>query len=158
VGGGFPLFSALSNTSAPSTWCASRVERLPHPVGEESHARHTSGGEHQSQGEHPQLARAPVASSILEARRSITPGPAVDAAATRRISSRSGRPIASSWVTSSSVVRGLRVQLEHQVDHSGAGRGVEIAGGLVGEQQLRPRDEGAGERHALLLAPERVFG
>ena len=34
----------------------------------------------------------------------------------------------------------------------GAGGGVEVAGGLVGEEDAGPMAEGAGQRHALLLA------
>ena len=43
-------------------------------------------------------------------------------------------------------------QLEHQGGDKAGGRGVEIAGGLVGEQQFRADGQGAGDRDALLLA------
>ena len=46
----------------------------------------------------------------------------------------------------------LGTQREQEVHHLQAGVAVEIAGGLVGEQKLRPRRGGARERHALLLA------
>ena len=46
--------------------------------------------------------------------------------------------------------------LEDQVDHRPAGVAVEIAGRLVGEQQARPVDQGAGQRHALLLATRKL--
>ena len=38
------------------------------------------------------------------------------------------------------------------------GLGVEVAGGLVGQQQRRVVDEGAGDRHALLLAARQLVG
>src|SRR5690606_6918585 len=43
----------------------------------------------------------------------------------------------------------LRAQLEEEVDHEPAGRLVEIAGRLVGEQKLRPGGEGARQGDAL---------
>ena len=46
---------------------------------------------------------------------------------------------------------GMRA-LEHQIDDSGAGLEIEIASRLVRQQDLRPRGQGAGQRHALLLA------
>jgi hypothetical protein len=46
----------------------------------------------------------------------------------------------------------LRVEIEQQRDDAFAGVRVEVAGGLVGEQHGRPRDERARDRHALLLA------
>src|SRR5581483_6443758 len=51
----------------------------------------------------------------------------------------------------------LGVQREHELDHRGAGRRVEVAGRLVGEEQLRLGDEGARERDALLLAAREVL-
>ena len=57
-----------------------------------------------------------------------------------------------------SVVPYSRFMLEEEVDHAVAGAGVEAAGGLVGEEQLRAHDEGARERHALLLAAGEVLG
>ena len=47
---------------------------------------------------------------------------------------------------------GPRHQLEHQIGHRGGVGGVEIAGGLVGEQQLGTGREGAGQGDALLLS------
>ena len=44
------------------------------------------------------------------------------------------------------------VKLEQQIDHGGAGARIEIAGGLVGEQQPGFGDESARNGHALLLA------
>ncbi|HSJ98100.1 MAG TPA: hypothetical protein VLC53_13550, partial [Myxococcota bacterium] len=46
----------------------------------------------------------------------------------------------------------LAVHLEQQLDHVLAGGRVEVAGGLVGEQQPRLAHEGARHRDALLLA------
>ena len=50
--------------------------------------------------------------------------------------------------------RGARaaIQLHHDVDDPAARLGIEIAGRLVGEQDLRPIDERARERDALLFA------
>src|SRR3546814_3363562 len=50
--------------------------------------------------------------------------------------------------------RGARVGVhrEQQLDHRLAGVGVEVAGGLVGQQQGWPGDEGTRQRHALLFA------
>ena len=45
-----------------------------------------------------------------------------------------------------------RVELEQELDDACAGRGVEVAGRLVGEQHRRARHEGARDRDALLLA------
>ena len=47
-------------------------------------------------------------------------------------------------------------QLEQQVHDLLAGGAVEIAGRLVGQQQLRPADEGARHRHPLLLAARKL--
>ncbi len=43
-------------------------------------------------------------------------------------------------------------QLVQQLDHLGAGLGVEVAGRLVGEDDQRPLGQRAGDRHALALA------
>ena len=50
------------------------------------------------------------------------------------------------------------VQAREQLDDLRAGGGVEVAGGLVGEQEGGPRGEGAGERDALLLAARELAG
>ena len=50
------------------------------------------------------------------------------------------------------------VLLEQAIDDELTGIAVEISGGLVGEQQLRSGDEGAGDRHALLLAARQLAG
>ncbi len=53
---------------------------------------------------------------------------------------------------------GLGAQAEQQVHHRIAGGLIEIAGRLIGQQQPGPRGEGAGERHALLLAAGELPG
>ena len=45
-----------------------------------------------------------------------------------------------------------------EIDHGGAGSGVEIAGGLVGEEDGRAVDESAGEGGALHLAAGELMG
>ena len=51
-----------------------------------------------------------------------------------------------------------RRQIEHQVDDRAAGRLVEIAGRLVGDQQRGAGRERAGQRDALLLAARELRG
>src|SRR5258708_33462525 len=48
--------------------------------------------------------------------------------------------------------------LKQAIDDQPAGGGVEVSGWLVGEQQLRPGDESAGDRHPLLLASRELPG
>ena len=48
------------------------------------------------------------------------------------------------------------IQREQQIADGGAGALVEVAGRLVGEQQLRPVHERAGEGDALLLAARQL--
>ena len=57
-----------------------------------------------------------------------------------------------SWVTSTRVAPDVGAQLGEHVEDAVAGGAVEVAGRLVGEEDRRPRREGAGERDALLLA------
>ena len=59
---------------------------------------------------------------------------------------------AGSWVTSTSVAPRSRAQIEQQFDDRPAGRLVEIAGRLVGDQERGPRAKRARQRDALLLA------
>ena len=44
------------------------------------------------------------------------------------------------------------LQPEQQIDHMAAGLAVEVAGRLVGENELRPAAQGARDGDALLLA------
>ena len=56
------------------------------------------------------------------------------------------------WVA---ITRGdarLAHQLQELLEHALGGRRIEIAGRLVGEQHFGPVGDGAGNRHALLLA------
>src|SRR5262249_35382811 len=48
--------------------------------------------------------------------------------------------------------------VDQRVDDRGAGLGVEIAGRLVGQQQLWTARRGAGQRHPLLLAARQLAG
>jgi hypothetical protein len=48
--------------------------------------------------------------------------------------------------------------LEEQAEDARSGLGIEVPGGLVGEQQGGLRREGAGEGDALLLAPGELGG
>ena len=63
---------------------------------------------------------------------------------------------AGSWVTSTRVVPSRAPQLGQQLQDPAAGGAVEVAGGLVGEQDRRPGGEGAGEGDPLLLAPREL--
>ena len=50
------------------------------------------------------------------------------------------------------------VLLEQAIDDELTGIAVEVPGRFVGEQQLWSGDEGAGDRHALLLAARQLAG
>ena len=66
---------------------------------------------------------------------------------------RSAKPARSGlWVTSSTVLPARRVSLLEQGHHLGSGLGVQVAGGLVGEDQGGIMGQGARHRHPLLLA------
>ena len=65
--------------------------------------------------------------------------------------------ISRSWVTTSDGRAGLVDPVE-QLHHADRGDRVEVAAGLVGEQQRRVVDEGAGDRDALLLAAGELVG
>ena len=75
---------------------------------------------------------------MTSANGSLTPAPSrvseTMVPAESRITRRARAASAGSCVTSTSVVPGVAVQLDQQVDHGAAGFGVEAAGGLVGEQ------------------------
>ena len=57
-----------------------------------------------------------------------------------------------SWVTTTRLVRCLRLSVAHQVEHRVGGVAVEVAGGLVGEDARRLGDQRAGDGDALTLA------
>ena len=61
-------------------------------------------------------------------------------------------------VTMTMVVLALAVDLEEELVHLLARARVEVAGGLVGQEELRLEDERARERHALLLAAGELAG
>src|SRR5262245_36249968 len=50
----------------------------------------------------------------------------------------------------------LCLQRKHQVDDEAACLAIEVAGRLVGQQEVRLDDEGAGQRHTLLLAARQL--
>ena len=52
----------------------------------------------------------------------------------------------------------LAIDAEDQVDHRVRCVAVQVARGLVAEENLRPVDEGAGESDALLFGPESWTG
>ena len=60
-----------------------------------------------------------------------------------------------SWVAITTDVPGL-VELDEQAQQPLRQSGIDVAGRLVGEQQLRPRDHRARDRRALLLAARRA--
>ena len=63
-----------------------------------------------------------------------------------------------SWVTRMMVIAFFLVQPLEQVQDLLAGPGIEVAGGLVGQEQGRVVDQGAGDGHALLLAAGELRG
>jgi hypothetical protein len=52
----------------------------------------------------------------------------------------------------------LVIQLGHQLDHLGAGCGVEVPGRLVGKEQTGPVAEGPGKGDPLLFSPGELGG
>ena len=68
-----------------------------------------------------------------------------------------GRRCRRSWVTSTMVLPSLVQPLEEPHDLL-AGLGVEVAGGLVGQQDRGLHDQGAGDGHALALAAGELVG
>ena len=63
-----------------------------------------------------------------------------------------------SWVITTMVIPRSLPQAPEDLHHFVAGRRVEVAGGLVGEQERRLRDQRAGNGHALLLAAGELVG
>jgi len=125
-------------------------QRLAHAVAEERDARDARHRDHQGRGEHAQLAGAPVAPSMRSAclmRRCAGGEPHHAAAAPGELSS---------CVTMTSVVPYSRFMSKSR--RSRRRRvGIEAAGRLVGEEELRPHHESARQRDALLLAAREVF-
>ena len=62
------------------------------------------------------------------------------------------------WVTTTAVMPQPLVHLEEQLVNPLPGRGVEVAGGLVGEQQPWLQHQRPGQRHPLLLAARQLAG
>ena len=62
------------------------------------------------------------------------------------------------WVTRTLVRAWVWWRRSRRVKTASAVRGVEVAGGLIGEQDFGVGDEGAGERDALLLAAGELTG
>ena len=52
----------------------------------------------------------------------------------------------------------LLLHRTHQLDDLGAGLAVEVAGGLVGQEQLGPVEQGTGDRGALHLTAGHLAG
>ena len=63
--------------------------------------------------------------------------------------------IARSWVITTMVAPSALSSVE-QVQDRGAGGAVEVAGGLVGQHDRRPADQGAGDGHPLALAARQL--
>ena len=63
-----------------------------------------------------------------------------------------------SWVTITTVVADLAVDVPHELEDLGARVGVELAGRLVGEEHLRLVRQGDRHGHALLLAAAEALG
>ena len=77
----------------------------------------------------------------------------------RRRGTRPGRrrlAATGSWVTITMVWPSSSHGPAHEVEDLGAGAGVEVAGGLVGEDDLRPAGQGPGHRDPLLLAARQL--
>ena len=139
-------------------------QRALHAIGEEADGADAADGEHQRRDQHAQLAGAPVARAACarrvdsvfivaradRRRTSLVADQASGGAATA--GARSATASATSCVTSTQRRAVLAIEPEHQVGDFDAGGAVEIAGGLVGHQQLRLAGERARDRDALLLA------
>src|SRR5258706_1525704 len=155
---GAQAWSAVISTSAPSTWCASRVSACrTRSAKKETLATPPTASTSASASTRSSPARQ-SRTSIRRARRRIALALAVDAAGDEP--DLAGAAGGDRVVVGHEHERGVRfrVHLEHEVDHARAGRGVEIAGRLVGKEELRLGDEGARKRHALLLAAGQRLG
>src|SRR5712671_6565037 len=155
---GLQAWSAVISTSAPSTWCASRVSACrTRSAKKETLATPPTASTSASASTRSSPARQ-SRTSIRRARRRTALALAVDAAGDDP--DLAGAAGGDRVVVGHQNERGaaLSVQFEHKVDHARAGRGVEIARGLVGKEELRLGDEGARECHALLLAAGERLG
>ena len=123
-------------------------------VDEEPERAHDADREHQRGEQHAELAAAPVAPEQPQRQpQHVSCATLVaKAAAIEREAPRAacGEPFIVRDQHQCRALLGL--QREDQVDHARAGRGIEVAGRLVGEQQPRRAGEGARDRDALLLA------
>src|SRR5690242_15153393 len=52
----------------------------------------------------------------------------------------------------------LAMQASDQIENRVRGAGIEISGGLIGQQQLGPGDQGASQSHSLLLSAGKLSG
>src|SRR5262245_30023534 len=146
-------WSAVISTSAPSTWCASRVSACRTRSAKKATLATLPTARTRASASTRSSPARQSRRRILRASRAIVStfpvDPACDQADLPSAAARDRLVVGDEQERGSA----FRVQLEHQVDHAGARRGVEVAGGLVGEEQLGPGDEGPRQRHALLLAP-----
>ena len=126
-------------------------QRLAHAIGEEADRGHARHRDDEGSGEDAQLARAPVASEHAQARHAAIRPP------TRRTVRAQRAASASSCVTRMSVVPCSRLSSKRSAMTARARLHVEAAGRLVGEEKLRPHDESARERDALLLAAGKML-
>ncbi len=147
--------------SAPSSRFACVVSDVLHAIGEEADRADAADREHQRSDEHAQLARAPVAAQQPkpEQQRAHRGRPATRPCARRRRGVRrpatgGGRSARRARVVRDEHQRGavLAVEAEHEIGHLDAGGDVEVAGRLVGHEELRLARERARDRDALLLA------
>ena len=152
--------SATTSTSPPSSgWpCSSRPRSIA--ADSEPIDRDGRGAERQAGQEDPEALQAGPQVAQREAQPQSWPH-GVGCPATMRPSStsatRSQRAARRrSWVTRSSVAPSSRFSVEQQFDDLPPGVVVEIAGGLVGEDDLGTRRQRAGDRHALLLAARQL--
>ena len=68
------------------------------------------------------------------------------------------RASASLWVTTTAVMPEIAVHLAEELVDALAGRRVEVAGGLVGQQHVGLEHQRARQRHALRLAARELAG
>ena len=127
-------------------------QRLPHAVGEERDAGDARHRDHERERENAQLAGPPVAAEHPQREGEVHGHTLLDSPAGEadRAPAAAGERLVVGHEDERRALLG--VELEDEIDDAGAGRRVEVAGRLVGEEQLRAHDERARERDALLLA------